>query len=259
MTIKGRLVLATLALACGCGTPTEPGSPEATALGQRIATAAFEFRYAASDRVDVEWQEQYHAWATAALGVSVPRRIVYNKYLSRAHMGSLTGNGNTNAYADGDRYEIHTIWPRDNHEVVHLYSSAWGRPVALWSEGLAVAYQTDPVAGDLVPRWSRVPLDDHARQFLQQGRLIAIADLATTAGFRRFDSNVTYPQAGSFVRFVIARCGLEGVRRLFASGSVGDSESAVRTQFAAACGIGLDEVESSWRRMLDGGGIQDRP
>ena len=153
-----------VALACGasaCGSPASPSSAEGMALGRVIETASFEFRFAASDSVDVAWQEAYHAWAIAALGIPAPRRIRYYKYLSRAHMGTHTGNSNTNAFANPDLFEIHTIWRFDNHEVVHLYSSVWGHPVALWTEGLAVAFQTDPPAGDFVARWNRC-----ARPFL---------------------------------------------------------------------------------------------
>jgi hypothetical protein len=241
--------------AAGCGSsPTAP-SPEAMPLSRFIETVAFEYHYSASDTIDVTWQEAYHQWATAALGVSPPRRIVYNKYLSRAHMGAITGVGNTNGYADPNRYEIHTIWPRDNHEVVHLYSLAWGMPVALWTEGLAVAFQTDPAAGDLVARWSRVALDDHARQFIAQGRLVPIGDLLTTVDFRRFDPNVTYPEAGSFMKFVLATCGLEGVKQLY-RGHRDDSPHAVRSQFDQACGRPIESAEADWRAMLAAGAGQ---
>jgi hypothetical protein len=167
-------------------------------------------------------------------------------------MASLIGVGDTNAYASPDRFEIHTIWPEDNHEVVHLYASVWGRPGALWSEGLAVAFQTDPQAGDFTARWSGVPLDHHAERFLSEGRLIPIADLLTTSDFRRFDSNVTYPEAGSFMTFVIATCGLEGVKQLFVSGTANDPALVVRQKFQGACGRAISDVEADWRQMLGG-------
>jgi hypothetical protein len=31
---------------------------------------------------------------------------------------------------------LHTIWPTDNHQVVPVYTAAWGFPVALFVEGL---------------------------------------------------------------------------------------------------------------------------
>jgi hypothetical protein len=245
-------VLLTGLLAAACSSPTAPASTFTSfALVTSSQTAAFEYRHAPDDSVDVAWQEAFHTWATGALGVTVTRRIRYNKYRDRAHMGDIIGQSNTNAFADAERFEIHTIWPRDNHEVIHLYSSAWGRPVALWSEGLAVAFQTDPVAGDLEPRWNRTALHDHARRFHDDGRLVPIAELLTTAGFRQFDPNVTYPEAGSFVRHVMATCGLEGVRRLFASGTPGDGAAAVMAQFEAACARPIAAEEAAWIASLN--------
>lgn len=249
MRVLTVLAIAVVLASAACSNSPAAPAPE-TSLSTRLETEAFEYRYSASDSVDVAWEEAYHRWAIAALEVTPPRRIVYNKYLSRQHMGEITGNGNTNGYADGDRYQIHTIWPRDNHEVVHLYSRAWGFPAALWTEGLAVAYQTDPPGGDLVPRWSGVPLHDLARQFLSQGRLLAIADLLTTAGFRRFDANVTYPEAGSFMQHLLATCGLEGVRRLYRTGRPDDTADSIRGQFEAACGQRIEDAEAEWRAML---------
>jgi hypothetical protein len=220
-------------------------------LGLRTTTEAFEYWHAPGDSIDVAWQEAYHRWAIEALEIAAPRRIRYNKYQDRAHMETLTGFANINGIANAETFEIHTIWSRDNHEVVHLYSSAFGRTVALWSEGLAVAFQTDPAAGRMEPRWSGVPLDTWARQFRASGRLLPIADLLTTAGFRQFDPDVTYPQAGSFMRYILATCGLDGVKRLFAAGATGDAADGVATTFEAACHRSIVDAEQGWLAALD--------
>jgi hypothetical protein len=210
------VVLAVLAAACG-ESPVAPDS--ASALTERVETASYVFRFASGDSVDMAWQEAYHAWAIKELGLASVPRITYNKYRSRQHMGEVVGVSNTNAYADVAAYAIHTIWPTDNHEVVHLYSSAWGSPVALFSEGLAVAYSTNPPAGQLVPRWHSEPVHTIAARFRAQGTLIPIARLAETRGFRSFDPNVTYPEAGSFVRFLVDRWGLAPMRQIYAGPS----------------------------------------
>jgi RNA polymerase sigma-70 factor (ECF subfamily) len=245
---RGLLVLVALALTVGCGT-SSPTSPEEVSLGRQILTDSYEFRLSASDHVDATRQDAFHTWATQSLGVTMPRRIIYNKYRNREHLANLTGQ-NVNGFANGNTFEIHTIWPFDNHEVVHLYSSLWGRAVALWSEGFAVAHQTDPLNGNFVPRWSGRALHDHARQFLADDRLIPIGKLLTTADFRGFDPDVTYPESGSFMQYVLGICGLNGVQRLFALGNPLDDAAAVRDQFEATCGSTVDRVEADWRAML---------
>ena len=185
------------------------------------------------DTINTEWQERYHAWATATLNVTPRQKILYNRYTSRAHMQAVIGVGNTNAFADPGSYAIHTIWPIDNHEVVHLFTSTWGSPVALVNEGMAVAFQIDP-ARDLVPRWSGTPLHDLTRQFRQQGRFVPLAGLTETAAWRNQDPNVAYPESGSFMRWLIDEHALDRIRALNAR-AAGPNEGAagVRAAFQA--------------------------
>jgi hypothetical protein len=242
-------LLAMAAARCG-GSPTGPssnaGSPTAQALPLIAETPNYIFRASEGDTIDTAWQERYHAWATATLGVTERQKIAYNKYTSRTHMQSVIGVGNTNAWADPAAYAVHTIWPIDNHEVVHLLTSGWGSPVALVNEGLAVAFQIDP-ARDLIPRWSGVALHDLTRQFRQQGRFVPLAGLIETASWRNQDANVAYPESGSFMRWLIDEYGLDRVRALYAR-AAGPNEAAasVRAAFAAVYGQSLDELERAW-------------
>jgi hypothetical protein len=241
-------LLAVAAAHCG-GSPTGP-SPNAQTLPTIGETTNYVLRASGSDTINAEWQERYHAWATATLSVTPRQKVVYNKYTSRAHMQSLIGVGNTNAWADPAAYAIHTIWPIDNHEVVHLFTATWGSPGALVNEGMAVAFQIDP-ARDLIPRWSGTPLHDLTRQFRQQGRFVPLAQLTETASFRSHDSNVTYPESGSFMRWLIDQHGLDRVRALYAR-AAGPNEAAdgVRAAFAAVYGQSLAELEQAWLAFL---------
>jgi len=248
-----RHLLAAVLLSSGCGGDS-PGSPTSPSSAQSLPVFAetehYVIRAAAGDTIEPAWQERYHAWATSALGIS-PRRITVNKYQSRTHMQQVVGVGNTNAYADRNAWAIHTIWPIDNHEVVHLFTSTWGDPVALINEGMAVAHQIDP-GRDLVPRWSGTPLHTLARQFRSEGRLVPLSGIIETAGWRAHDSNVEYPQAGSFVRWLIDTYGLDRMRALYGrSAGVNEAASGVRATFAAVYGVSLDEAEQAWLMMLD--------
>jgi hypothetical protein len=244
------------ALACGlvvlggaCG--GSPAAPSAL-LTEQVVTDHYVFHYSPGDTVDTARQEAYHAWAVAQLGVTPPR-VTYNKYRDRAQMGQITGHLNTNGYADPAAATVHIIFPSDNHEVVHVYAGPWGFPVALFVEGLAVAHQMNPAANDFTAKWSGTPIHELARRFRAQGTLVPIAQLAETAAFRARDDNVTYPEAGSFVRFLIDSDGIAAMRRLYGAMSNEAPLASVRGAFLGVYGYSLDEAEVRWQRFLDGG------
>lgn len=248
--MRPRLIGCAVIIAAGCHSPAAPSPFE---LSRRVTTAHFIFQMSANDTVETAWQEAYHTWAVAALGVTISKPITFNKYLSRVHMGEVTGYYNTNAYAfaEGGVLEVHTIWPIDNHEVVHLYSSTFGRTVALFSEGLAVAYQINAPAGETSPKWSGTPLHDLARTFRQQGRLASLESIVDTAGFRAIDANVAYPEAGSFVRFLIDTYGLDRIKQLYGLSRSNDSGQRASEIFASVYGRSLADAERTWWAMLD--------
>jgi len=94
-----------------------------------------------------------------------------------------------------------------------------------------------------------------ARQLRQQGRLVALAQLTETASWRSQDSDVAYPESGSFVRWLIHAPGLDRVRARYARapGSNGSAEG-VRASFAAVYGLSFEELERAWLGFLGGNG-----
>ncbi|MFL5541617.1 MAG: hypothetical protein ACJ8J0_21695, partial [Longimicrobiaceae bacterium] len=159
-------------------------------------------------------------------------------------------DGNGIAYPD--RYEVHTIWPRDGHETVHVVLiAALGSGPVLFDEGVAVACQVDPVAGDFVPRWNGHGVHDLAREAWVQGHVPPLADLiASESSFRGFPEEVAYPLAGSFVRWLIDTRGVEPAKRIFREMRRPDDAATVRTKFRAIYGIELDDAWNEWRLYL---------
>ena len=249
--VRALLLASGIAAACG-GSPTGPSHQAWPQHTQTLATAHFDYHYSQGDTVDAAWQEAFHEWATRELGVAVTRRVTYYKYTSPMHMlGLHNGPGNVNAWADPDRFAVHTIWPTDSHEVIHLYSSTLGRATRLFNEGLAVAFQVDPVAGDMTPRWNSRHVHDVALSLRLQGRLPPLDAILTLDGFNR-DTQAGYPASGSFVRYLLdARGGMAPMRALLASSTMEDPPSVTRASFQAAYGRPLEEVEGAWHAFLD--------
>jgi hypothetical protein len=235
------------AWSCNDSSPTGPSAP----LSETRETASIIFHYAPGDAVEAEREQAFHDWAVAELGPSLAGKMVYNKYLSRSHMGEHTGVYNTNGYAERNSLTLHTIWPFDNHEPVHLYTSGFGSPVALLSEGIAVSFQTDPAANDYLPKWNNERLHHAARRFRDSGLFVPLDRLLETQEFLQAPANVRYPEAGSFVLFLRESRGLARLKELFAMGNENDSRARLRESFQQVYGIPLESIEREWLSMLD--------
>jgi hypothetical protein len=168
------------------------------------------YYYEAGDMVDVDRQEVFNAWATERLGVSPSQKVEYHRYFSRDAMGRFTGNSNTNGFAEPSLWRFHTIWPYDNHEVVHVYTAIIGRPSDFFNEGIAVSFQTDPANADFTVRFNGQQVHDACRAALQAGTLpLPLSRYVTTSGFRGISDQVlSYHMAGSVVLHLTERFGL---------------------------------------------------
>lgn len=200
------------------------------------------------DVVDTARQEAFNTWALSRLGLTLPRKIEYRKYQSRAAMGRYTGKSNTNGYAEPESFTIHTIWPWDNHEVVHLFSAMVGRPTDFFNEGFAVSFQTDPLQQDFTVRFNGVQVHEACRGYRRAGSLpLPLRQYVTTAGFRAITDNVmSYRIAGSFVLYLEERFGLTAVLSFFRTGSRDDTLEVVESKFLQAFGTSLSAVEADW-------------
>jgi hypothetical protein len=245
-------ILALAVAAARCGESAGPTTPSQPPLPVANESPSFRYHYDVGDRVDSDWQESYHAWATARLGVSLPQKIDYFKYQSRQAMGERTGNYNTNGFAEPSRFEIHTLWPTDNHEVVHVYTALIGRPSDFFNEGIAVAFQTNPAAGDFESVFNGQQVHSACSQYLQTGALVVpLARVVSTTDFRALSDQVlSYREAGSFVRFTIDRYGIERVLQFFRASSRTDTVATIQVRFQAAVGVSLETVESEWTALL---------
>jgi hypothetical protein len=253
--LRRPVLVSMLACAVACGGSNGPTEPSQPPLPLAAESASYRYYYVAGDRVDADWQENYHAWATARLGVQLPQKLNYYKYQSRQAMGDRTGNYGTNGYAEPALFEIHTLWPTDNHEVVHVYTALIGRPSDFFNEGIAVAFQTNPATGDLESRFNGAQVHDACAAYLRSGTLVLpLERIVLTNDFRSVpDSVLSYREAGSFVRFVIDTYGLDRTLDFFRRSSRTDVVGVIRDRFRSALGVSLEAAEAEWLAMLRAG------
>lgn len=249
MRARCAAAIVSLAAFTACNqSPTGPSSLGRGSLPLLNETATMRYYAETGDTIDVVRQEAFNAWALERLGITVPQKIEYRKYLSREAMGRYTGNGNTNGFAEPSLWRFHTIWPFDNHEVVHVYTAIVGRPSDFFNEGIAVSFQTDPGRGDFTVRFNGQQVHEACRAYLQSGTLpLPVSRVVTTAGFRSItDSVMSYRMAGSFVLHLIDRFGLPAMLRFFQTTNRDESLDAIRARVQLVFGVTLEDAEAAW-------------
>ena len=241
-------VTLTLCVIIGPGCSDSPSGPSASnpALTETTTSVHYTIHSAPGDTVDTAWQDAYYEWLQTALQLQPSPRLDYYKYRDRGHLKALTGR-DTNGFADAGTTRFHTIWPTDNHEGVHtVVILQIGHPPPLFTEGIAVAHQTNPPQGILRPRWNGTDLHELARRYDAAGRLPALRSLLAKPDFFDFDANVTYPCAGSFVLYLIDSQGLAPLKKYFATATSDDAASTTESRFLAAYGRPLTAVWDDW-------------
>ncbi len=162
---------------------------------------------------------------------------------SRARMRKLVGR-ETNGAAFYDTGVLAFIVSENRrlgarHELLHVVAmNLWGVPEVWINEGLAV-YADD--------HWHGHDLHALAHHLDGKDRLLSLDDLIER--FRRHDDLITYPEAGSIVKYLYEEYGFEAVKVLWDQGGGAVEEATGRT---------LSELEAEWLtvvRATDASGI----
>jgi hypothetical protein len=170
------------------------------------------------------------------LELELPHPVRFYRYVDNEQKGRVTGRpGNAHAELPG---RIHTIWPVDRHELVHVLTAMVGPAESvLLGEGLAVH-----LTGD----WQGRPLDEWVRRYAKDGRLPDLSRLADWASFSEIDDEISYPVAGSFVRWLVETSGLGLLKQAYPRHGRISSPETLDHRLRTLYGATLAELEARW-------------
>lgn len=204
-------------------------------------SGSFAYRTLPGDRVGPQEQafnEESVRRVRAMFGAGPEGPIVYYKYPDNATKARLTGQGG-NAHTDGSA--IHSVWPSDRHEIVHIYARAWGSPPPLLGEGIAVW---------MSERWQGQPIPASARGVLTRGEWIPLASLLDAAAFRAAPDLVTYAEAGALVAWVAETHGQGALKELYGAVRADADVAANASAFARILGVDLVAADAALRAWV---------
>ena len=160
----------------------------------------------------ISFQESAYVRIRDLIGwVDQPINIyLYDSLEDKEGQLGIGGNG----YAVPPSFSTHSIYSEDGkaiggHETTHVIASHTLRHsfVPLLSEGLAV-YLSNP-EGSFKPEHSSTKF------FLENGGFIPLAQLIDNMSFWQLDATISYPLAGSFVKFLIEEYGMTKFTQLY--------------------------------------------
>ena len=156
---------------------------------------------------------------------------------SRARMKQLCGR-ESNGLAIGSAFLFvygESIKAFGPHEPSHLLSQRlWGTPHGTWlTEGLAV-YSED--------QWQGHSLNSVCKQLRVQRKLVPITDLFDDKQWKQNPEMASYPEAGSFIKFLHEKYGVSDVRAVWTAGAKG---------IPRVFGKSAEQLQAEWLAVIE--------
>ncbi|NOR65796.1 MAG: hypothetical protein GQ528_00385 [Woeseiaceae bacterium] len=173
------------------------------------------------------------------------------KYSHTGHTGAGWAVGNTVVEIYNEEQKLDPY-----HETTHVLMRAYGAPPALFNEGFATymsqrlgSHALDAMGGGESSIYERV------RELSGKGELIALEELLTYTeiGTRETNPPVAYPEAASFVKFLIDTYDKDKFLKAYRT-LRNSSDKSVQLQNAEVLqgiyGRSLDELNNEWKRAF---------
>ena len=195
---------------------------------------------------------------SALLGTRPRQRIRMVFYPDSATKARATGHIGMGLAFDRNIVEIYTETERLDpfHELTHIIAAGLGNPPAAFDEGLAT-YVTERLGGDALLHLGNPGKGIRATTcgYLRGGRTFSLDSLLRMSEFGSdaAAAEVAYPQAATFVEFLIDRYGADRLRQAYAT-LVATDQATQRALNAATVekifGTSLQQLERAWLATL---------
>jgi len=173
------------------------------------------------------------------------------KYLHTGHQGAGWAFGNTVVEIYNEKQRLDPY-----HETTHVLMRPYGSPPALFNEGFAV-YISERLGSHALAamKGRESSIYECVRELSGKGELIGLEELLTYTEIGSGETNppVAYPEAASFVKFLIERYGKERFLKAYRT-LRNSSDKATQQQNVKALekiyGKSLDELKTEWKSTL---------
>lgn len=173
------------------------------------------------------------------------------KYSHTGHQGAGWAFGNTVVEIYNEKQKLDPY-----HETTHVLMRAYGSPPALFNEGFAT-YMSERLGSRALDamKGGESSIYERVRELDGKGELIELEELLTYTEIGSGETNppVAYPEAASFVKFLIDTYGkdkfLEAYRTLRNSGDKSVQQQNVEA-LHGIYGKSLDELKRQWKSTL---------
>jgi hypothetical protein len=184
------------------------------------------------------------------LGVSYDRKIplIYfpdeeTKVKETGHHGAGLSTGSVIVEVYNQQVKLDPF-----HETAHILAAKLGDPAALFNEGFAV-YVSETLGADALDELGSPgkTCDSAVREHRAKGDYIPLLQLLSfdDIGPNESRPTISYPEACSVVRFLIARYGMERFRTGYSKVAAGDTKD-----FESIYGASINEIEQAWLKSI---------
>lgn len=181
-------------------------------------------------------------------------KIRFYLYPTRIEKVKHTGE-KANANTDRKNFKIFALYNKDikpvsPHEVVHILTNSIGHPNYVLNEGLAESF-SETWKIKIGKKLVELDHDDWVRKFIADKKFIPIFRLFDDSKFWDYDPVVSYPECGSFVKYLRKNYSLEQLTSLVRDLHYDDAITKNLEIFKSIIGKSLIEVEKLWLKDIN--------